>query len=1181
MIIKEINIVGSRTFGKSIKITLDPEYNHINCDDVSLPIVKNALGIFFNPEIALKKQNSNDFSKDAFIQIYVDNADRIKLKGFERYRKLKFIWKVNQSKITITNDESLSHTCSIQEFHNRIAHSGISIPYPFISNVEKVFTWLDCASISNWAVLNFADLWQHIYQDVLCHTKYEDLEEWIIRTREAEFYDRLNFEYHRDNMVEKLESMVESVTIMEEYTNLYKKVEGLKALIEDSKSKSQEDVRKELLIRKNSLQNEINDLEIQKHSKPDFDDLVEILIEKSYKTEIHYFELENDMSTFNCNNFNQIGNEQELDYGNFLENLLKTVKSVQSCFLNYQIRTQEAIDHEIQLQSKKEQFKIEESKMIAINLFTQELFDDGDEYVSDLKSIVENTDTIEILEQNVIESKNELDLFELEYKNSIIAIEHDLNTIQNLKIAINEISTVIETEILELHSLKLKKIELEEKFDNLRDYFIKSGQFIPHISKIDGLVAMETLLEDVDSSLSDHFKFLLVREIIWEEDDDTVFSLECFSSFSKIVVSDQSSVREFQSKLPSKYEYSFVCLDDLPEFDENLPRLRRARHRNICSPDQHIESSSLDKTLIMKLINHEVKFNENSYLWNSIQFDSQLCSEILLCSSQENKKLNSKELKRRLYFDDNTFETENGVIGGGHIFITVKLIQKKIIEYLDISKKLREISKNIQMMDEKLLEHKQKMQTIIHDTELNFKFNENSFKHNFIEIDQYLNCFRAWKLHQSHIDSVKSILDWIDNVEEITVETKTEIETRKSELKNDISVLEMEYESILIAKQGSYTKLLKQNLEIMKLHDEFYSKYGLVDHCDILMMDFGIFSTFKAGYENIIKRFQSILNQNNIIEYEKEIDRLIKRSEITDFDQMITNKRLEFLRIISQISDITTNIEPLTKNRPTASNQIKKSLFSEFPSLNEQLAELTKVQSHSVMNEFKQFLSPTQVNMQIMSMKTEIQKIKDLITSYSEWPTGFVDNVFIMKHKASGIALKCFLDFVVKFSRVILSDNVNFDMWAVIGRENSSKIKENLNFDLSYVRELCYCFTERNTSTDEQIQENKQLIMLLLFLGIFCYFKVPFIIVDQIFEMFDSCYWDRIATVFKKLSKKRQIIVINGFSHKWTEDLQPNKVNIVRKNAEITNYNEASDRQEPDSNNAVLELQKNMNSLLI
>uniref|UniRef100_A0A336N472 CSON006256 protein n=1 Tax=Culicoides sonorensis TaxID=179676 RepID=A0A336N472_CULSO len=1145
MIIKEINIVGSTTFGKSIKISLDPEYNHINCDDASLPIVKNALGIFFNPEIALKKQNWKDFSKDASIQIYVDNADRIKLKGFERYRKLKLTWKVNQSKITITNDESLSHTCSIQEFHNRIAHSGISIPYPFISNVEKVFTWLDCASISNWAALNFADLWQRIYQDVLCHPKYEDLEEWIIRTREAEFYDRLNFEYHRDNMVEKLESMVESVTKMEEYTNLYKKVEGLKALIVDSESKSQEDVRKGLLIRKNSLQNEINDLEIQNNSKPDLDDLVGNLKEKSDKTEMHYFELENDISTFNCNNFNHIWNEEEQDYGNFLEKLLETVKSVQSCFLNYQIRAQEAIDHEIQLESKKEQFKIEESKMIAINLFTQELFDDGDEYVSDLKSIVENSETIEILQQNVIDCKNELDLFELEYKNLILAIERDVNTIQNLKIAINEISSTIETKILELHSLKLMKIELEEKFDDLRDYFIKSGKFIPHISKIDGLVAMEALLEDVDSSLSARFKFLLVREIIWEEDDDTLFSLECFSSFSKIVVSDQSSVLEFQSKLPSKYEYSFVCLDELPEFDENVPRLRRARHRNICTPDQRIESSSLDKTLIMKLINHEVKFNENSYLWDSIQFDSQLCSEILLCSSQENEKLNSTELKRRLYFDDKTFETENGVIGGGHIFISVKLIQTKIIEYLDIAKKLREISRKIQ------------------------------------KIDQYLNCFRAWELHQSHIDSVKIILDWIDNVEEITVKTKIEIETRKTELKNEISVLEMEYESILIVKQQSYTKLLKQNLEIMKVHDEFYSKYGIVDHCDILTLDSEIFSTFKAGYENINKQFQSKLNQNNIVEYENEIDRLIKRSEITDFDQIITKKRLELQRTISQITDITTNKDFFTKNHPSASNQIKKTLFSEFPAFNEQLAELTKVQSHSVMNEFKQFLSPTQVNLQIMSLKTEIQKIKDLITSYNEWPTGFLDNVFIMKHKASGIALKCFVDFVVKFSRVILSEDVNFDMWAVIGRENSSKIKENLNFDLSYVRELCYCFTEKKPSSHEQIQENKQLIMLLLFLGIFCYFKVPFIIIDQIFEMFDSSYWDRIATVFKKLSKKRQIIVINGFSYKWTEDLQPNKVNIVRKNADISNYNETSDRQEPDSNNHVLEVQNTMDSLLL
>lgn len=45
MIIQSIKISGNKLLGKTVEITLNPKYNHVDCDSVALKVVSN--GNFF------------------------------------------------------------------------------------------------------------------------------------------------------------------------------------------------------------------------------------------------------------------------------------------------------------------------------------------------------------------------------------------------------------------------------------------------------------------------------------------------------------------------------------------------------------------------------------------------------------------------------------------------------------------------------------------------------------------------------------------------------------------------------------------------------------------------------------------------------------------------------------------------------------------------------------------------------------------------------------------------------------------------------------------------------------------------------------------------------------------------------------------------------------------------------
>lgn len=89
MIIKSIKIFGNKTLGNTVEFTLNPKYNHIDCDSSTFKIIQNgnnffffkknkcltyifvAFGSFFKPEIALKPKiwDKKDFERDGSVTI--------------------------------------------------------------------------------------------------------------------------------------------------------------------------------------------------------------------------------------------------------------------------------------------------------------------------------------------------------------------------------------------------------------------------------------------------------------------------------------------------------------------------------------------------------------------------------------------------------------------------------------------------------------------------------------------------------------------------------------------------------------------------------------------------------------------------------------------------------------------------------------------------------------------------------------------------------------------------------------------------------------------------------------------------------------------------------------------------------------------------------------------------------
>lgn len=551
---------------------------------------------------------------------------------------------------------------------------------------------------------------------------------------------------------------------------------------------------------------------------------------------------------------------------------------------------------------------------------------------------------------------------------------------------------------------------------------------------------------------------------------------------------------------------------------------------------------------------------------------------LLVSNSSSEEQLDARVAKRTLYETDNTFETNKGMCGGGHVLEVASNVQQNILKFLDCSKELRTVKEKIEESENQLVGLKEKLNNAIYDTSIFVNLNGKSFKEHIDLIDFDFKCLRDKNSQEIKVETIKLLIAWFKNNPEPLSATKEDSYARKNELKQQIANLELEYEKMLDEKMKMNQKLMGVVYEIVKLEQELLHEYDS-GRRQLIEIDKDFNEEIRNGLTFITKLIEQcgVHLQTKLLQVQEQHAKNLHELTSKETTEKLYKKRLALLEIATKISTIASMLK--TTENPAVTQRQKQQLLLEFPTRDAQITELTNLQQE--LQNFQEFTSPSQINLKIFLFKSGIHKFKELLSAMAHWPSGFLENVFIMQNKASSHAISCIMAYVTTLSTKILPKDVSLHMWVVT---ESPNVEETL--DLMAVREIRY--TIEDPIPSNKIHLSKDLIMLLIIKGICCTFQAPFIILDNVFGTFDRQYWDMISTVLKILSEKRQIIMIKAISNDktWPESGKPDKV--VHVTTVTTQTMESRDRQRQRKTNIessmdqvelAIDLQRSLQSL--
>lgn len=347
---------------------------------------------------------------------------------------------------------------------------------------------------------------------------------------------------------------------------------------------------------------------------------------------------------------------------------------------------------------------------------------------------------------------------------------------------------------------------------------------------------------------------------------------------------------------------------------------------------------------------------------------------------------------------------------------------------------------------------------------------------------------------------------------------------------------------MLQQKTGTNRNLMKKVCELFKLEHELHSKYDFGRNL-LIDIDTDFNQEIRNGLTSLSKIIEECIDnlQLDIVKvnllYEKNIHELTLLGEKLEIEQTLRSKRLTLNQVTSKISTIISNLGQV-KTPHSTTNRRKNQIMREFPTRTAQITELTRVQEN--LQSYEEFLSPNQINLKIIAVKSDIHNYEKFVSLMSHWPSGFLESVFVMQNKASSHAISSIFAHVRTFSSLILPRNTFLHLWLVTDGGNIEEIK-----DFTNVHEIRYALL--NDTETNKIHVPKELIMLLIIQGICGTFQAPFIVLDDIFEVFDRKYWNMISYLFKVLSEKQQIIVIKGITEEtWMDNGKPDKIVTIR-----------------------------------
>lgn len=496
--------------------------------------------------------------------------------------------------------------------------------------------------------------------------------------------------------------------------------------------------------------------------------------------------------------------------------------------------------------------------------------------------------------------------------------------------------------------------------------------------------------------------------------------------------------------------------------------------------------------------------------------------------------MDTENVDRNLYYDDHTFDCVGGVCGGGYIFSVISEIQEKIINFLDYAKDHRKIKKDLDKNLSKLTELKQKYHEIMH---FPVKFDEKLLNYRIDLLDKDYKCKRDTKLQKMNVESVKNLILWLKESQNALIDRKEDVYEKQKELKKKIQLLEEEYEGILHEKKKINRKLSTSLINIQIQKKELITKYNEGEQ-NLIEID----SNLNLEMQNCVMSLTKVIDAG-LDDFGKMINEIGQtydvRMNVQINESKLLKKRLNLEEIVKKLTETDERLEEFTQNCCGAlTKTFRKKILQEFPTLESQVTAFDEIQRRLDTD----FFLMEHVIKRAAILRTNILKQKEISETKFNWPTEFLENIFVMQQKASCHAVSAIIDYVSQLASIILPEDVHLHLYLTQKKHFFPDASDdNTYLDLSMISEIKY-------GIDSDVEHiTKEIFVLLVISSICCIFYAPFVVFDNIFDVFEPKYWDLISQMMKALSYARQIIVIRPHSDKiWNDNGKPDKIVQVR-----------------------------------
>lgn len=263
--------------------------------------------------------------------------------------------------------------------------------------------WIDRSMLEAWTKLSFSELWQRIFNGVLCFERHNNIQDWIFITRQAESSGNRRILLEREKTVEKIRNYREMVENSNKFSILYNRAEGLKAIIEENDTKQAKEEKCRFELQKIQLQKDIFQLE----KTIVWRELLENRSDQLLDTLNDLEQMRIIFQNKHFENFEPLSDDT--NYKSFTENLSQNVISYHRILKEYQKTCEKCMSAEKDILHYKCLIENEQSKITFVNLFESDDREGFQSYMKSFETLLPVfDDSLNIYKQNLLQLNVEL-----------------------------------------------------------------------------------------------------------------------------------------------------------------------------------------------------------------------------------------------------------------------------------------------------------------------------------------------------------------------------------------------------------------------------------------------------------------------------------------------------------------------------------------------------------------------------------------------------------------------------------------------------------------------------------------------------------------------------------------------------------------------------------------------------